>query len=43
VLQALLKGTYPPMPTVKALSLKSRPSTMGISRPKKEPGPSRIS
>lgn len=35
--------TYPPMPTVKARSLKSRPWTMGISRPRKDPGPSRIS
>ena len=31
------------MPIVNALSLKSRPSTMGISRPRNEPGPSRIS
>ena len=34
---------YPPMPTVKARSRQFRPSTSGISRPKYEPGPSRIS
>jgi hypothetical protein len=31
------------MPTVKALSSQSRPSMIGISRPTKLPGPSKIS
>jgi len=34
---------HPPMPTVKARSLKSLPSTMGSSRFRYEPGPSRVS
>lgn len=36
-------GAYPPMPTVKARSCQFRPSMIGISRPRKLPGPSRIS
>lgn len=35
--------TYPPMPMVKARSSHCLPSMMGISRPRYEPGPSRIS
>ena len=34
---------YPPMPTVKALSVQSRSAMIGISLPVYEPGPSRIS
>lgn len=34
---------YPPMPTVNARSSQSLPSMIGISRPMKLPGPSRIS
>lgn len=35
--------TYPPIPIVNARSFQSRPSMTGISRPRYEPGPSRIS
>jgi hypothetical protein len=35
--------TYPPIPIVKALSSQSLFSMIGISRPRKLPGPSRIS
>lgn len=35
--------SYPPMPTVKDRSSQSLPSMIGISRPMKLPGPSRIS
>jgi hypothetical protein len=34
---------YPPIPTVNDLSSQSRPSIIGISRPMKLPGPSKIS
>ena len=37
------KVTYPPMPMVNERSSQSLPSIMGISRPRKLPGPSRIS
>jgi hypothetical protein len=34
---------HPPIPTVKARSDQFLPSVIGSSRPRKEPGPSRIS
>jgi hypothetical protein len=37
------KFIYPPIPMVNALSSQFLPSIMGISRPAKLPGPSRIS
>ena len=42
-LQVQVAATYPPMPIVKDLSSQSLPSIIGISRPRKLPGPSRIS
>jgi hypothetical protein len=39
----MVKATHPPMPMVNARSSQSRPSMRGISRPRKLPGPSRIS